>query len=140
LFEGILFSGDIGGIRIGNTSHIELPTPPPEFNPPKWRASLKRLRELPLQAIAPTHFGIYGDVDYHLNHLLEQLDLLEEWMEKIMTSDPSVDALSNALGQWLDHQGRSRLPQIYQPYFTYLNPTWMSAAGIFRYWHKVRQA
>jgi len=140
LFDGILFSGDIGGIRIGNTSHIELPTPPPEFNPPKWRASLKRLRDLPLQAIAPTHFGIYRDVDYHLNQLLDQLDQLEEWLEKIMPSDPSVDALSDALGQWLDHQGRSRLPQDYQPYFAYLNPTWMSAAGIFRYWHKVRQA
>ncbi len=140
LFDGMLFSGDIGGIRIGNTPHIELPTPPPEFNPPKWRASLKRLQELKLQAIAPTHFGIYRDVEYHLSQLLEKLDQLEEWLEKVMQSDPSVEALSDALGQWLDLQGRRHLPQIYQPYFAYLNPTWMSAAGIFRYWHKVRQA
>lgn len=140
LFNGILFSGDIGGIRVGNTSHIELPTPPPEFNPPKWRESLKRLKELKLQAIAPTHFGIYTDVEYHLTHLLRQLDLLEEWLENQMRSDPSVEELGKALEQWLDQQGRSQLPQIYQPYFAYLNPIWMSAAGIYRYWHKVRQA
>lgn len=140
LFDGILFSGDIGGIRVGNTPHIELPTPPPEFNPPKWRASLERLRELDLQAIAPTHFGIYTDVEYHLHRLLQQLDLLEEWLENQMAMDPSIEELSESLGQWLDTQGRNQLPQSYQPYFTYLNPTWMSAAGIYRYWHKVRQA
>lgn len=140
MFEGILFSGDIGGIRIGNTSHIELPTPPPEFNPPKWRASLKRLQELKPQAIAPTHFGIYPDVEFHLNQLLQKLELLEEWLEKQMVRNPSVEELNDALGHWFDRQGRNQLPQAYQSYFTYLNPTWMSAAGIYRYWHKVRQA
>ncbi|PWH16196.1 MAG: MBL fold hydrolase [Anaerolineae bacterium] len=140
LFEGVLFSGDIGGIRVGNTPHIELPTPPPEFNPQTWRASLLRLQELELRAIAPTHFGIYTDVQYHLDHLLRQLDQLEEWLETQMSSNPSIEELSEALGQWLNAQGRSQLPQSYQPYFTYLNPTWMSAAGIYRYWHKVRQA
>ncbi|MCX8062787.1 MAG: MBL fold metallo-hydrolase [Anaerolineales bacterium] len=140
LYNGILFSGDIGGIRVGNTSHIELPTPPPEFNPLKWRTSLERLKELDLRAVAPTHFGIYPDVKNHLNHLLQLLDLLEEWIEIQMAANPTIDELSEALGQWLDSQGRNQLPQSYQPYFTYLNPTWMSAAGIYRYWHKVRQA
>ncbi len=140
LFEGILFSGDIGGIRVGNFDHIELPTPPPEFNPLKWRESLKRLKELDLRAIAPTHFGIYTDVQYHLDHLFSQLERLEEWLEKQMVRQPTVEELNEALGQWLDQQGRNQLPQQYQPYFTYLNPTWMSAAGIYRYWRKVRQA
>ncbi|MCS6906905.1 MAG: MBL fold metallo-hydrolase, partial [Anaerolineales bacterium] len=140
LFEGTLFAGDIGGIRIGDTKHIELPTPPPEFDPLKWRASLRRLQELELCAIAPTHFGVYSDVEYHLNQLLIKLDLLEEWLEQQMLSNPSLEELTEALRHWLDQQGRNQLPQAYQPYFTYLNPTWMSASGLYRYWHKVRQA
>lgn len=140
LFEGILFSGDIGGIRIANSSHIELPTPPPEFNPTKWRASIKRLQQLELRAIAPTHFGIYSDVEYHLNQLSHILDQLEEWLEQIMTANLSTQELEKELGHWLDQQGRNQMPAAFQPYFTYLNPTWMSAAGLYRYWHKVRQA
>ncbi len=140
LFDGILFSGDIGGIRIGNTTHVELPTPPPEFNPTTWRASLKRLQELDLRAIAPTHFGIYTDVQEHFNQLRLKLELLEEWLEKQMQHTPSLEDINDALGNWLNQQGRDTLPAEYQPYFNYLNPTWMSAAGLYRYWHKVRQA
>jgi hypothetical protein len=57
-----------------------------------------------------------------------------------MQSNPSLEDLEKELGRWLDRQGRNQLPSVYQPYFTYLNPTAMSAAGLYRYWHKVRQA
>ncbi len=140
LFDGVLFSGDIGGIRIGDTTHVELPTPPPEFHPAKWRVSLRHLQALHPEAIAPTHFGIYTDVEYHLNQLMVRLDQLEEWLEKVMLANPSVEELDRKLAIWLDQHGRNQLPSDYQPYFNYLNPTWMSAAGLYRYWHKVRQA
>jgi glyoxylase-like metal-dependent hydrolase (beta-lactamase superfamily II) len=138
LYEDILFSGDIGGIRIPRAAHLELPTPPPEFHPAKWRKSIQFLQSLPLKAIAPTHFGIYSDAQAHLSRLLSLLDDLEAWMEKFIPPNPTLEEINRLLDDWLLQQGRGKMQDADLPYLHFLNPSWMSAAGILRYWTKVR--
>ncbi len=74
LFEDVCFSGDIGGVRPAGASHLRLPMPPPEFNLEKWRSSLLRMRELKFRSIAPTHFGMFDDPDWHLQAIEHELD------------------------------------------------------------------
>lgn len=138
LFQDILFSGDIGGIRIPHAAHLELPTPPPELHFQKWRKSIDLLKTLNPKAIAPTHFGIYTDVQYHLAELTRLLDDLESWLEITMQQNLSLEELNQSFDKWLIDQGRGKVSKEFLPYFDFLNPAWMSASGLYRYWTKVR--
>lgn len=139
LFEDVCFSGDIGGVRIGGHRHIRVPMPPPEFNLELWRESLARLRAQPFKRIAPTHFGIYNDPDWHLNALDKALDEVEAWMESVMPEDPPIEVLSDRFLSWSrDRSLADRLDERAIELYEGANPSWMSPYGIQRYWRKHR--
>jgi glyoxylase-like metal-dependent hydrolase (beta-lactamase superfamily II) len=70
---GIVFSGDVGGIRLERTRHVRPPTPPPEISTPRWLVSLDRLRALRPRLLVPTHFGAVNDAAWHLDDLEARL-------------------------------------------------------------------
>lgn len=70
---GVLFAGDIAGVRMPGTHYVRPPTPPPELDIEAWQASLTKLRALPIQKLALTHFGLYDDVAHHLDELETRL-------------------------------------------------------------------
>jgi glyoxylase-like metal-dependent hydrolase (beta-lactamase superfamily II) len=144
IFEDILFTGDIGGIRIANSRHIRLPMPPPELHLELWRESIRKLSDLFDQGafgrIAPTHFGIFPDAGWHLSALLKLIDEVETWIEKTMAADPSVEELNQQFISWTENRSRQiGLPIEEIRAFEAANPSGMSAGGISRYWRKVRQ-
>jgi len=140
LFEGTCFSGDIGGVRLGGTADLRLPTPPPEFHLAKWRDSLARLRRVRFSRIAPTHFGIYADPHWHLDELDQALDEIEGWMEKVMPNNPSPEELNRLFLAWIQERSLRQgvKPELLNTYEIAI-PSWMSAQGISRFWHKHRQ-
>jgi glyoxylase-like metal-dependent hydrolase (beta-lactamase superfamily II) len=139
LFEDVCFSGDIGGVRLPETRHIRVPMPPPEFMLEKWRTSLRRLKGLDFSKIAPTHFGIFTDIDWHLSALEDTLDEFEVWMAKTMPTDPDVEDLKTQITQLARRSAMQDGvdPEVIDAYET-ANPSWMSAYGIQRYWRKYR--
>ncbi len=145
LFQGVCFSGDIGGVRLGGVRHLRLPMPPPEFHLEQWRESLRRLQSAlaagRFTRIAPTHFGIYDDAAWHLAAAQQALDEVEAWMVTVMPSNPPLEALSEQFVLWSRQRTLNQGidPTLLDPLET-ANPSWMSAAGIHRYWHKVRLA
>lgn len=70
---GVLFAGDIAGVRMPGTHYVRPPTPPPELDIEAWQASLAKLRALPIRQLALTHFGLYDDVARHLDELEARL-------------------------------------------------------------------
>jgi glyoxylase-like metal-dependent hydrolase (beta-lactamase superfamily II) len=140
--QGVCFSGDIGGIRLGGTRHLRLPMPPPELNLSLWQQSVRRLqaeqKKGSFNRIAPTHFGIFDDPAWQLQTLRQSLDEVEAWMNQVMPSAPSLDELNRLFLEWTGEKSQSSglLPQGLQQ-FELANPSWMSAQGIYRYWHKV---
>lgn len=70
---GVLFTGDAAGVRMPGTTYVRPPTPPPELDIEAWQASLAKLRALPVQQIALTHFGMFSDVERHLDELETRL-------------------------------------------------------------------
>jgi glyoxylase-like metal-dependent hydrolase (beta-lactamase superfamily II) len=70
---GVLFAGDIAGVRMPGTTYVRPPTPPPELDIEAWQASLAKLRTLPIRQLALTHFGLYDDVARHLDELEARL-------------------------------------------------------------------
>jgi glyoxylase-like metal-dependent hydrolase (beta-lactamase superfamily II) len=67
-----LFTGDVGGIRIGQGPVIP-PFSAPDIDLEAWADSLARLRAVAPTTIYPTHFGIKGDGAFHLDSLEENL-------------------------------------------------------------------
>jgi glyoxylase-like metal-dependent hydrolase (beta-lactamase superfamily II) len=141
LFEDLCFSGDIGGVRIPGFPYLRIPMPPPELHFEKWRASVKRLGSLRFDRIAPTHFGIFDDVAWHLRAVETELEGTVRWLEDVMRLSPEVEELRRLFLDWVTAEGlrQGLSPEAIKSY-ELANPLGMSADGLFRYWHKVRNA
>ena len=141
LFEDVCFSGDVGGVRIPGYPYMRAPMPPPELHFERWLESIARLRKEKLNHIAPTHFGIYDDVEWHLNELERNLVATRKWLEEIMPAAPSVEELRAKLEAWMDEQSREQnLSEDVVQSYVLANPIGMSADGLIRYWKKFRSA
>ena len=139
LFEEACFTGDVGGIRLPGPPHLRVPMPPPEFHLEKWRASVRKLQAAGCQRLAPTHFGIYEDAGHHLQMLNRALDEVEEFMQKVLPSDPPVSEINDRFAKWTAERSmRQGLTEDELAPYEAANPSWMSATGMQRYWRKYR--
>jgi glyoxylase-like metal-dependent hydrolase (beta-lactamase superfamily II) len=141
LFDDVCFSGDVGAVRIPGYPYLRVPMPPPELHLEKWRASVARLQSLGFKRIAPTHFGMFDDVDWHLAEIVRALDAAERWLEETMPADPPLDTLREAFTNWMDAQGDALgMDEQARAAYSLANPLGMSADGLQRYWRKFRMA
>ncbi len=139
VFEDICFSGDVGGVRIPGFQYLRAPMPPPELHFGKWRDSLARLRGMKFSRIAPTHFGLYEDVEWHLSSLDRTLAAMETWLERVMARNPSIEELREEFILWMEEESREKnLSDEVLRAYSLSNPVAMSADGLMRYWRKVR--
>lgn len=90
---GLVFTGDVGGIRMDRAPHVRPPTPPPELDTPAWLASIDRLRSLEPRMLLPTHFGGIDDVAWHLDDLAARLVDWTRWASE----QPDPAALTELL-------------------------------------------
>ena len=75
--SGMLFAGDVAGIRLPGMSYVRPPTPPPEVDVAAWVRSIKGIRRISPSVICPTHFGRFEDVERHLSELEQRL---QDWL------------------------------------------------------------
>jgi glyoxylase-like metal-dependent hydrolase (beta-lactamase superfamily II) len=133
---GAVFTGDVAGVRLDGTSHIRPPTPPPEFSPEKWHASIATLRALAPRRLYLTHFGGYDDVSWHLNELLARTWFWAGWVGGRLATGEEPAATSEALRSMEDvtlaRSGDPTLLRRYQEAGNYR----MSVDGIARWWRK----
>lgn len=145
IFQNVCFSGDVGGVRMQGVRHLRIPMPPPELDIEKWEQSVTRLG-LEQEAggfsrIAPTHFGIFDDAPWHLAALRQNLQEVETWMENVLPGDPPVEAINEKFLHWTEERSAADcLDPAQIRMYEAANPSWMSAAGMQRYWRKHRQA
>ena len=139
LYEDICFTGDVGGSRLPGKNYISLPMPPPEFQLETWHETVDKLRKIGFRTIAPTHFGFFDDVPYHLDCLDRKLDEIDAWLVKTMSSNPDSEEFYHLFEEWtLKQYVEFNLSVDEQKIYESVNPTWMSPAGLQRYWKKFR--
>lgn len=136
--EGALIAGDVAGVKIGKAPVVP-PCPPPDINLEDWQTSLNLIRELPLREIYLTHYGrIAGaDIPLHLDELEEELLAWADWMKPHYEQSSDPKAITPEFMAWvqarLSSKGVSeKTLEIYEN----ANPSWMSVAGLMRYWKK----
>jgi glyoxylase-like metal-dependent hydrolase (beta-lactamase superfamily II) len=138
---GLVFTGDVGGIRLERLPYVYPPTPPPDIDLDAWQASIRRLRALRPAMLLPTHFGGVDDPEWHLDDLAGRLDAWARWTEAQAAAGTGAAAMAAALGRRaaadvVAATGSGAAARAYELTVPYP----MMAAGLERWWKKHRRA
>ena len=130
----IIFTGDVAGVKIGNGPVVP-PCPPPDIHIENWKKSLAIIKSEKPKELYLTHFGIIDEVDFHLDSLSYILDDWSAWIkpyfEKNIDQSKVVPIfMEYSKSQFLKEGCSKEIIQTYE----YANPSWMSVAGLYRYW------
>ncbi|HKI47235.1 MAG TPA: MBL fold metallo-hydrolase [Balneolales bacterium] len=134
--EDVVFTGDVGGVRIGGKSVVP-PCPPPDINVELWKESIKRLREINPNTLYPTHFGCYQNVGEHLDQLEANLRLyageIKSYLQKGYDQEEMLSRFKIFVREHLIEDG---LDEDELEQYEIANPVYMSVTGLARYWKK----
>jgi len=140
--EDQLIAGDVAGVKI-NGGPVVPPCPPPDINLEHWQESIRLLRSLKLGRIHLTHFGAIEapDIPTHLERLEERLLSWAEWMRPQYEQGHPPQEITPIFQAHVQRQLKEagvegELLEVYEN----ANPSWMSVAGLLRYWKKKLQA
>lgn len=131
-----LFTGDAGGVKICDGPVIP-PCPPPDFDMDKWRESFRLIRFLRSKRLFLTHFGAVTHVEEHLTELENRLMAWADWMRSHVEGSTPPEQAVRLFEAFVREQldGWELAGEELQAYEN-ASPSWMSAAGLLRYWRK----
>lgn len=134
--EDGLFTGDVGGIRIGDGPVIP-PFPPPDIDLEAWVESIARMRAARPAFIYPTHFGIKRDGLAHFDSLEENLHRIAGWMRDELAAGLAEDTLVPRFQAYLEAllAGHGLTGDAIRDY-EIADPAFMSVHGLARYWRR----
>ena len=132
----VLFTGDVGGVRIGGAPVVP-PCPPPDIQIEDWLESIAVLRKSPANILFLTHYGRFEDKESHLNTLETVLQEWAEWMKPhVAQQRPQQEVIpefEDFVAINLRKAGASDSDLLK---YSKANPAFMSVAGLYRYWKK----
>src|SRR4051794_21483886 len=124
---GDAYVGDVGGVRVPPFDFTLAPTPPPDIDLEKWRASLDVVEGWKPQRLGLTHFGYVDDVG-------AQLDRVRTWLDEVgpLARDESTEEFARRVEERMrtstSGEAADRLVQAAPPEQMHL--------GLARYWRK----
>jgi len=133
-----LFAGDVAGIKIEN-GLVMAPCPPPDIHIEDWMQSIELINGLNLQSLFLTHFGKVDQVNQHLNDLSTCLTNWAEWMKPYAIQNEDIQTIIPKFQAYIADQLRDfGLSESSVRQYETANPSWMSVAGLMRYWKKIK--
>lgn len=132
---GTLFTGDAAGARIAPLSWVLPTVSPPEIDFDLWRTTVKTLRSLDPQRLAVTHFGVFDDVDAHLDQVIANGEAELAVVRQGLTTGGSEDEVTSIL---LDReravvaQERAGEDDVLLARMELAMPTWLATLGLQR--------
>jgi glyoxylase-like metal-dependent hydrolase (beta-lactamase superfamily II) len=131
-----VFTGDVAGVQIGNGPVVP-PCPPPDISLEDWNASLDRMLSRNPNKLVLTHFGERTNVAEHLSDLRAVLNNWAEWIHVRWEAGESADEITPKFMAYTNRQLLDRgVSEIGLKQYEAANPSWMSVAGLMRYWGK----
>jgi glyoxylase-like metal-dependent hydrolase (beta-lactamase superfamily II) len=136
LVDGVVFAGDIAGVRIA-PGPVLPPTPPPDIHLESWYASLDRLLSLRPEALYLTHFGVYRDVEAHLLALRQALEDWAGWTLSRLREGLSQEEMTRRFeAYWREGLKRAGVDEAGMRLYELADPPYMNLQGLVRYWQK----
>ena len=121
--EGTLYAGDAAGVRIRPSEFVLPPTPPPEVDLEAWGHTIDELERRAPSRMALIHFGVFADVERHLEELRRRL---HAWAERVRAGATEEQFAAMAADDLAADQAA----------YEQAMPFWQSYAGLKRYWEK----
>ncbi len=133
-FDNIIFTGDVGGVKISKGPVVP-PCPPPDIHLEDWKQSLQYIKNQQADALYLTHYGLITDVDTHLEDLALVLDQWATWIKGAFHSNTTQeDAVPQFMAYTKSELDKKNVDEALAQRYEYANPSWMSVAGLYRYW------
>lgn len=107
--EGDCFAGDVAGIRISPADLILPHAPPPDIDIEGWLHSLDLIGEAAPERLCLPHFGIFEDVETHVECMRSRL---LEWLE-LVRGGVSEDAFAEACAEEVEREVPPQLAAAY---------------------------
>ncbi len=79
--NGTLYAGDAAGVRVAPARFVLPPLPPPEVDLEAWWVTIAAIRARRPERLACIHFGVFDDVEDHLDRLGEAFERWSGWVE-----------------------------------------------------------
>jgi glyoxylase-like metal-dependent hydrolase (beta-lactamase superfamily II) len=124
--DGSCYSGDATGVRIAPAAHILPVSPPPDVDLEGWARTFDEIERRRPARLCLAHFGLFDDVDEHLDTMRTRLALWAERVRSGMTEDEFVAMTQAELAAAVD-------PDTARSYRT-AGPVDSSWVGLRRYW------
>lgn len=132
----IVFTGDAAGVKIDNGIVVP-PCPPPDINIEEWKSSTQLIRSLKPKQLFLTHFDKIENIEEHLDALDNILDNWAGWIKAHWLLGESQEEMVPKFMQHVAQQLKSAgLSDEEIVKYEAANPSWMSVAGLVRYWKK----
>lgn len=96
---GVVFTGDVAGVRIPPSGLVWPPTPPPDIDIEAWHTSIERLRQTNADRLLLTHYGPVDNVAEHLDQLDARLDRWTELIARLQAEGLDRDEIKDRLGE-----------------------------------------
>ncbi len=131
-----IIAGDVAGCKIG-TGIVVPPCPPPDINIEDWENSIQILRDAQPKSLWLTHYGEVTNIDEHLDRLTWILHDWAGFIKPYFEKGASIEATTPDFLEYVNQQLLDGgVPKEDLPRYEAANPSFMSVAGLMRYWTK----
>lgn len=138
--DGIIFTGDVGGVKIEN-SPVVPPCPPPDINLEDWEESIKLLLDKNAEMLYLTHYGQVTNIEEHFENLRSIIKDWAYWIKERWEQGLSTEEMTNAFSEYTNNQLRNAGVSAHGiEQHNAANPSYMSVLGLIRYWKKKSQS
>ena len=128
----------MAGVRINN-GPVAPPCPPPDIHIENWQESIELVKGLALDTIYLSHFGAIqkDDIATHLEELSSIIKDWAMWIKPHFEAGAPPATITPAFQAYVEQQLiDSGLSKSQVELYENANPSWMSVAGLMRYWKK----
>ncbi len=135
-WRDIIFSGDVAGVKI-ESGPVVPPCPPPDINLEDWVRSIDLVLSKNPNKLILTHYGEVDNPSIHMQELREILTNWAMWVKDKWEQGLKNEEITPAFMKYTARQLRDRgVSDFGIKQYEAANPSWMSVAGLVRYWTK----
>ena len=135
-YEDTIFCGDIAGVKIGEGPVVP-PCPPPDIELEDWISSINMILKSEAKSIYLTHFGEITEIEEHIVELKSILRDWAFWIKDEWVKGLSAEEITPRFAEYTAKQLKEKgVSDMGIKQYEAANPSWMSVAGLIRYWEK----
>lgn len=137
---GVAFVGDTAGVRIGTSTFIMAPTPPPDIDLAAWASSVERILAWKPETLFLTHFGPSQAPASHLHELIDRLNTNAGIARRSLQAGGSDEEQATRFQHEMRAELRRHMTEAETVSYELAVPLDHCYLGLARYWRKAGAA